>query len=380
MTMTRRSALAMALTAICCVAACSNGGRATGPGSSLPAASGSPMEALIAAARAEGSLTTIALLHGWCGYDELLANFKTKYEIAISELNPEGGSEDEINAIKQSKAGGPSTPDVIDVGVKYGPPSVSDGILQPYKVAAWDTIPDAAKDAGGYWYGGYYGVMSFEVNTAVLKEVPSDWSDLLKPAYKKSVALAGDPTVSGKALSQAAFAVWAASLANGGSLDNAQPGLAFFKQLNTAGNLVPVIGTTSTVASGQTPIRITWSYSALADRDYLRGAPPITVVVPNSGRLGGTDAQAISAFAPHPNAAKLWEEYLYSDQGQLTWLKNYCTPIRFGDLKSRGIIPPQISANVPDTSGTMLPTVDQVNKASDVITRNWATTVGLKVK
>jgi putative spermidine/putrescine transport system substrate-binding protein len=380
MVRTRRFAPVFALVAAAFLAAACGGGATTRPGSNEPAGSQSPMEALIAGARAEGSLTTIALLHGWCGYGDLISNFKTKYEIAISELNPEGGSKDEIDAINQSKAGGPSAPDVIDVGVKYGPPSVSGGILQPYKVTSWETIPGSAKDAHGNWYGGYYGVVSFEVNTALVKEVPSDWSDLLKPAYKKSIALSGDPTVSGNALSQAAFAVWSASLANGGSLDDAQPGLAFFKQLNAAGNLVPVVGTTATVASGQTPIRITWTYSALADRDYLRGAPPITVVVPSRGRLGGTAAQAISAFAPHPNAAKLWEEYLYSDQGQLTWLKNYCSPIRYEDLKSRGIIPPEISARVPDTSGTMLPTVDQIEKAGNLIVKGWAKTVGVAVK
>ncbi len=50
--------------------------------------------------------------------------------------------------------------------------------------------------------------------------------------------------------------------------------------------------------------------------------------------------QAISAYAPHPNAAKLWMEYLYSDVGQNTWLNGYCNPIRYdgwqgGDGRSR---------------------------------------------
>ena len=51
------------------------------------------------------------------------------------------------------------------------------------------------------WYGDYYGVMSFEVNTKVVTNVPKDWADLLKPEYKNMVALAGDPTASNQATS-----------------------------------------------------------------------------------------------------------------------------------------------------------------------------------
>jgi len=335
------------------------------------------MDALVAAAQKEGNLTTIALPHNWCDYGDMLSSFSAKYGIKINELNPDGGSGDEINAIKANKGStGPQAPDVIDVGLSFGPQAVTDGLIQPYKVSTWDSIPASAKDPNGYWYGDYYGVLAFEVNTAVVKDVPQDWSDLLKPEYKGQVALAGDPTVSNQAIS----AVWASAIANGGSLDNAQPGLDFFKQLNAAGNFVPVIGKTATVASGETPIRIAWTYNALADKDSLAGNPPITVVVPKSGRFGGMYIQAISAYAPHPNAAKLWEEYLYSDAGQNIWLKGYCTPIRYADMVARGAVDPAANAKLPDTSGTVLPTLAQITAASDLITKGWPTTVGAVVK
>ena len=70
------------------------------------------------------------------------------------------------------------------------------------------------------------------------------WADLLKPDYKGQVALSGDP----RASSQAYMSVYAAALANGGTLDNAQPGLDFFKKVNAAGNFVPVIAKQATVA------------------------------------------------------------------------------------------------------------------------------------
>ena len=355
-------------------AACSSTGSSAAPSGGAPAGD---MDALIAAAKAEGGLTTIALPHSWCNYGEVLSGFTAKYGIPINELNPDAGSGDEIEAIKANKDNpGPASPDVIDVGLSFGPQAKTDGLIAPYKVSTWDTIPEAAKDAEGYWYGDYYGVLAFEVNTAVVKNVPADWPDLLKPEYKGQVALAGDPTVSNQAIS----GVWASGFNDGGSLDSAQEGLDFFKKLNDAGNFVPVIAKTATVASGETPIRIAWTYNGLADKDSLAGNPPIEVVVPTSGRFGGMYVQAISAFAPHPNAAKLWMEYLYSDEGQNLWLKGYCNPIRYDDMVAKDTVDKDAQAKLPDTEGTVLPTLAQIEAASKLITEGWATAVGVEVK
>jgi putative spermidine/putrescine transport system substrate-binding protein len=353
-------------------AACSG----TGAGASAGASAGN-MDTLVAAAKAEGNLTTIALPHSWCNYGELLTGFTTKYGIKINELNPDGSSAQEVDAITANKTNpGPQAPDVIDVGLSFGPQAKTDKLITPYKVATWADIPAAAKDADGSWYGDYYGVLSFETNTKVVKNVPKDWADLLKPEYKGQVALSGDPTQSNQAIS----AVWAAALANGGSLDNVQPGLDFFKQLNDKGNFVPIIAKTANVAAGDSPIRIAWTYNALADKDSLKGNPTVEVAVPTSGRFGGMYVQAISAYAPHPNAARLWEEYLYSDEGQLLWLKGYCNPIRYDAMNAAGKIPADLAAKLPDTKGAALPTLDQITAATTKITAGWPTTVGAAVK
>ena len=144
---------------------------------------------LIAAAKKEGSLTTIALPHDWCGYGAVIDGFKAKYGLEVNELNPDAGSGDEIEAIKANKGNtGPQAPDVIDVGLSFGPSSKKDGLIQPYKVATWKSIPDSAKDADGFWYGDYYGVLAFEVNSDIVKNPPHDWSDLLKKDYANAVA------------------------------------------------------------------------------------------------------------------------------------------------------------------------------------------------
>jgi putative spermidine/putrescine transport system substrate-binding protein len=342
-------------------------------GASASAAAG-PSEELIAAAKAEGGLTTIALPHDWCNYGEVLSSFTSKYGIPINELNPGGSSGDEIEAIKANQNNpGPQAPDVVDVGFSFGEDNKD--LYEPYKVATWDSIPEAAKDPDGTWYGDYYGVMSFTTNTAVVSNPPKDWADLVKPEYKGQIALDGDPRTSNQAIQ----AVYAAALANGGSLDNAQPGLDFFKKVVDAGNFVPVDANPGTIVQGATPVALRWSYNGLSHRDETAGNPTIDVTVPASGRFGGVYVQAISKYAPHPNAAKLWMEHLYSDEGQLLWLKGYCNPIRYDDMVARGVVPADLAAKLPDSTGAVFPTPAQLKTATDLITKGWDATVGVDV-
>ncbi len=356
------------------LAAC--GGAATPAATSAPAVSA--MDKLVADAKAEGALTTIALPHDWCNYGEAITSFGTKYGITINELNPDGGSGDEIEAIKANKDNkGPQAPDVIDVGFAFGSSAKTDGLIQPYKVSTWDSIPASLKDAEGYWYGDYYGVLSFQVNTDVVKTVPQTWKDLLKPDYKSAIGVSGDPRTSNQAIQT----VYASGLANGGTLDNAQAGLDFFAALNKAGNLVPVIANNGLVEKGETPIRITWDYNALAGRDAATAKTE--VVVPSDGIFAGVYVQAISAYAPHPNAAKLWMEYLYSDEGQNVWLKGYCHPIRYNDMAKRGVIPADLAAKLPSAdlyAKAVFPSPDQLTAAKELITKNWDSVVGADIK
>jgi putative spermidine/putrescine transport system substrate-binding protein len=352
-------------------------------GIAAPSYAANDLDALYAAAKAEGQLTTIALPHNWCGYDKVIDGFKAKYPgITINELNPDAGSGDEIEAIKANQGNtGPQAPDVIDVGLSFGPSSKDAKLIQPYKVSTWDSIPDSAKDADGYWYGDYYGVLAFLVNDDLVATPPTSWADLKKPDYANQFALSGDP----RASNQAIQAVYAAGLASGGTAgaDAGTKGLAYFADLNKAGNFVPVIGKAATVAQGTSPIVAAWDYNALAWRDGFAGNPKAEVIVPSDSVVAGVYIQAISAFAPHPNAAKLWLEYLYSDEGQIGWLAGYCHPIRFNDLASKNAVPADLLAKLPDPAlyaKAVFPTLDEQKGASDVITKGWDSTVGANVQ
>lgn len=340
------------------------------------------MDQLVAAAKREGQLTTIALPHDWCGYGDVINGFKQKYGLRVNELNPDAGSGDEVEAIKANKGNlGPQAPDVIDVGLSFGPSAKKDGLIQPYKVSTWSTIPNDAKDPEGYWYGDYYGVLAFEINADMVTIFPRDWTDLLKPEYKNAVALAGDPRVSNQAIQGVYAAGLSAARGNADAAGDA--GLKFFADLNKRGNFVPVIGKAASLAQGATPIVIRWDYLALNDRDVLKGNPQVEVVVPETGVLAGVYVQAISAYAPHPNAAKLWMEYLYSDEGQLGWLKGYCHPIRFQNLVSSRKVPADMLAKLPPAvayAKALFPTLAQQDRGKQVITKQWDTVVGANVK
>ncbi len=346
---------------------------------SATAARAGMMEDLEAAAKKEGQLTVIALPHDWCGYGAVIDGFKKKYGLTVNELNPDGGSGDEIEAIKANKGNtGPQAPDVIDVGLSFGPSAMKDGLLQPYKVSTWDSIPDSAKDKDGFWYGDYYGVLTFVVNADIVKNLPTDWADLQKPEMKNSVSLSGDP----RSGNQSIQTVFAAGLsATGGDVDKAaEAGLAFFADLQKKGNFVPVAGQSASLAQGTTPMTVLWDYNGLAARDSLKGNPKIEVIVPKTGVVAGVYVQAISAFAPHPAAAKLWMEYLYSDEGQLMWLNGYCHPIRFNDLAAKKLIPADMMAKLPPAEGyakALFPTLEQQSAAKKLIGENWEKVVGV---
>ena len=337
-------------------------------GAASPAASADPLADLITAAKAEGALTPIALPDDWCNYGEVIKTFEDKYGIDVTVLDPLAGSGEEIEAIKANLDNpGPQNPDVVDVGFAFG--EANKDLFLPYKVSTWDSIPESAKAADGSWYGDYYGVMSFVTNTEAVANPPKDWADLVKPEYKNQIALDGDPRNSNQAIQ----AVFASGLANGGTLDNAQPGLDFWANIVKAGNFVPVDANPATIVSGATPIALQWSYNGLPSRD---ANPQIDVTIPASGRFGGTYVQAINKAAPHPNAAKLWMEFLYSDEGQNLYLKGYCNPIRYDDMVARGVVPADLAAKLPDSTGAVFPTPAQLAAATTLITKGWDATTG----
>jgi putative spermidine/putrescine transport system substrate-binding protein len=361
------------------VAACGGGDEAGGTGTAggggEPPASGKDvsLDEIIKNAKAEGKLNTIALPPDWANYGEIMSTFQSKYGIKINNANPNGTSAEENQAVKSLK-GQDRAPDVLDVSPTFAAEGKTGGLYANYKNSQWDTVPDNLKDADGAWVGDYWGAISLGANTKVAA-LPETWADLKKPEYKNKVALNGDPRESGSAFA----GVFAASLANGGSLDDIQPGIDFFKELKQLGNFILVDATPATVGNGQTPVTIDWDYLQLAYGSEFKANITWEVTVPADAVVANNYCQAINATGPNPWAARLWQEFLYSDEGQLLWLKGFSHPARFQDMSDRGVIPQDLLSELPSADlykDVQFPTPEQNDKATQVIADGWAAVAG----
>ena len=330
------------------------------------------MDALVAAAKKEGTLNAIALPPDWANYGAIIAAFKTKYGIKVSVENPDGSSQDEINAITSRKGQG-RAPDVVDLGNSFALSAASQGILAPYKVASWNDIPQAQKDPGGLRYDDYGGYVSIGCDAKAVKDCPTTFADLLKPQYKGKVALNGDPTKSGSAFG----GVYAAALANGGSLDSIQPGLDFFHKLKANGNFNPVESTPATVEKGETPISIDWDYlNAGYAKEFAAKGLDWKVSVPSDGQYAQYYSQAINKYAPHPAAARLWEEFLYGADGQNLFLQGFSRPAELPAMTQKGTADKAAAQKLPAVTGTpTFPTPAQVDAAQKAVLAGWAKAV-----
>nr|WP_314845752.1 ABC transporter substrate-binding protein [uncultured Microbacterium sp.] len=321
---------------------------------------------LEAAAKAEGQLNVIALPRDWANYGEILDLFAEKYpEITINEASPDVSSAEEIQAAETNK-GLDTAPDVFDLGLTVALQNTD--MFAPYQVQTWDEIPDELKEPSGLFVGDYGGYMSIGYDSSKF-DAPEELADLLTADYKGAVAINGDPTQAGAAFA----AVGLATVQSEGTLDDFQPGIDFFSELQKAGNMLKVDVTTATVTSGETPVVFDWDYlnaAHTADNENWK------VVVLDGTGYAGYYNQAINADAPNPAAARLWQEFLYSDEVQNLWLKGGARPARMDAMTDAGTIDADLAAALPEVpEDTVVPTEEQSTNAGTLLGEKWAAAV-----
>ena len=263
---------------------------------------------LVKQAKKEGQINTIALPPDWANYGEIMSTFKKRYGLKLTNDNPDGSSAQENQAVRSLK-GDSRAPDVLDVSPSFAIAGANEGLYAKYFNSYFGTVPRAMKDGRGFWVGDYWGVISFGVNRAVVSNVPKTWADLLKPEYRNRVALNGSPLTSGSAVA----GVFSASTRQRRLADDISPGIDFFKRAEAAGQLHPgrrrprrrsprarrrsrSTGTTSTSPTSR-------SSRPRGSRSPSRRRRVRRVLLPGDQR-----------DAPHPWAARLWQEFLYSDR------------------------------------------------------------------
>ena len=329
------------------------------------------MDALVAAANKEGALNVIALPPDWADYKEIIAGFQKKYPgIKLTSQQPDASSAQEIQAADTNK-GTDQAPDVFDVGGAVALANLAK--FAPYKVASWADIPDANKESTGLWVNDYSGVMTIGYNSDTLGKDMTSIDDLKDPALKGQVALNGDPTQANSALQAVAFA----GLASGGTLDDISKGVDFFKSLKAAGTLSNTKASAQGVAAGTVGAIIDWSYNELPiSAGGAAGGYTWKTFTPAGVNLAAYYFQAVSKDAPHPAAARLWEEYLYTAEAQNFWIKGGALPVLYDAMKKANTIDPEAAKNLPAISGTIAQmTADQQTKANTYLASNWANAI-----
>ena len=323
------------------------------------------IDAVCAAGKVEGTVNLIATPPDWANYGQMMTDFTAKYGIKVQSDQPDAGSQDEINAATQL-AGTGRQPDIFDLGTVVA--LANTAMYAPYQVATWKDIPDANKEAAGLWTNNYTGfsTIGYDASLGDIAKV----ADLADAAYKGKVALNGDPTKTGAGFN----GVVLAALANGGTADNIQPGIDFYKKLADSGNLLPVDPAPATIASGQTPIVIDWSYNNGPQIAALepKGITWSVVVPSDAPPIAAYYNSAINKDAAHPAAARCWLEYAFSDAGQNAWLKGFALPVRLAAMQTAGTTDKAAFAalNPPTTTPVML-TAAQTDAAKALLTAQW---------
>jgi putative spermidine/putrescine transport system substrate-binding protein len=355
-------------------AGCSSSSSSSGSTSSVnwatetSAAAGGGMSALVAAAKKEGTLNVIALPPTWANYGTIISTFEKQYGITVNSTLPDGTSQQEVDAVK-SENGSPKAPDVLDIGMAVALANTS--LFAPYEVSTWSDIPAAQKAPNGIWvqdYGGYMAI-GYEAKFGTITSM----SQLLSSKFKGAVALNGNPTSANAGLN----GVMLANLVEGGTPSDISKGVAFFHQLKEVGNFNPISATGATIKAGSTPVVFNWDYLNLPS--YV-GVSGWKVFIPSGVDLGGYYAQAINKNAPHPAAARLWEEFLYSQAangGQNLWLQGGARPVEQLAMSNNGSLDKAAAAKLPAVTGTpVFLTQSQSTDAANYLAANWAQAVG----
>ncbi len=261
------------------------------------------LDQIIEGAKAEGKVESVGMPDEWADWGSLWNSVTTNYGLTHNDTDMSSSEELQMFATE----GKNGTKDMGDVGYGFVGQAVSEDLVQGYKTSYWDAVPDWAKGEDGKWMVAYTGATTFLVNTDQVANVPTSWEDIRNGDYK--VALG--PLSGGNA--QGAFI--ASTYAFGGDMENLQPGIDFWTEMASKGRINTLDITQANFESGEIAVGVVWSFQGIPYSKNI-SQYKMTAVVPSDGALQNGYASVINKFAPHPHAAALTREVMFSDEGQ----------------------------------------------------------------
>lgn len=260
----------------------------------------------------------------WADWGSQLKAIQSKLGIQVPPDNKNSGQA--IAALIAEKAS--PVADVTYLGGIAADPAKDAGVLTPYKPKGWEKIPADLKDAEGYWFTIHSGTLGLFVNKAALgnKPVPQSWADLLKPEYKGMVGYL-DPTSA--AVGQ--LGVMAINLAMGGTYDNLDPAMKYFKALAKNDPIVPKQTSYARVISGEIPILFDYDFNAY--RGQHTDKAPVQFVIPKEGSVTFPYVMGLVKGGPNAENGKKVLDFVLSDDSQAMWGNAYLRPV-FADRLS----------------------------------------------
>jgi putative spermidine/putrescine transport system substrate-binding protein len=323
-------ALALCAAALIAVGACSGGG--AGDWKSAPDTGKAKTQAQ--------SFGTYGIPDSWANYGESFTAFCQKnfqFDCNTKDhrqsLGEDMSSAQEIKAYSDEKNNPKAS--LADIGILFAGPSEAAGVVPDYLPPNATKLGAGLKGTTGGWVATFVGVPGYVVNVDFLKSkniaVPTSWDDLAKPEYK---GLVGIPLPGSSGTATTAFV--AMNYAHGGTLDNWQPGIDFAKKLLP--NIKGVHeGNADEFEKGEVPIQIKYDFNLIALANQVKTKNiNAQVVIPKDGSIYAPSALMVNKFdTAHMDFAKMYMDWVLSDEGQTVFAKFGARPIRYvtGDLK-----------------------------------------------
>lgn len=273
------------------------------------------LDEIIEKAKAEGKVESVGMPDSWANWGLTWQDLKDEY--AIDHADTDMSSSEELQMFKTEGENG--TKDIGDVGFAFGQQAIDEDLVQGYKTSYWDSVPDWAKAEDGKWMVAYTGATTFLTNTEQVENVPTSWADIKAGDYKVALGDIGGGT--------AQAAVIASAYAFGGDLNNLDPAFEFWTELAEAGRINTLDILQQNFETGEIAVGVIWSYTAVPYKDQITQYK-MEATIPSDGSVMSGYASVINKYAPHPHAAALAREWIFSDAGQANLAKAGAIPTR----------------------------------------------------